>query len=109
MNYRALKFKLRMKTWPLRVALMSLSWLPVWWVRKTVPPLYRSWSPASTIRRLTDTVDLQEKQYQSAMRGWRKTTKELEVAQRELFRLSTTPEQQTWLKETMGIDLEHSK
>jgi len=97
-------FKLRMKTWPIRVVVMNLSWLPIWWMRKYAGRELR-WTPTATLRWMRGRIDTLEIQNKRCYEGWRETEKKLEQKSMEELNRITNSRQKAIIKDAFGIDL----
>lgn len=102
-------FNLRMRTWPARVWLANLSWLPFWWIRKSVPKMQLTWTPAATIRSMAKRLDYLEKKNAEYLKRWGETEKELRAEKMSRAADGMSPEQKQWAKDVMGVKFNGSE
>jgi hypothetical protein len=103
---RRLLFELRMKTWPLRTAIMNISWIPLWWLRKYVPKTSLSWTPAATIRQMAKTIERLEQNNKDTFAGWRRTEDEFREYRRKIASETFSPEAKAIAKDMFGVDFD---
>ncbi len=97
--------RLRTKTWGVRIFIMNLSWLPLWWLKKHIPKDEISWTPAATIRGLVKRVEFEKRHYDSLMKSFTITEKEFALYRKAHFSKITNDHQKKILKDSFGIDL----
>ncbi len=88
---------------------MNLSWLPLWWLRKYVPPVELSWTPAETIRQLSKAVKRLEAHNEELYREWHKCETELRAERMARVADQMSPEQKQWAQEVMGVKFRGSE
>ena len=98
-----LKFNLRMKTWPARVWLMNLSWLPLWWLKKLPHPIHRRWTPAALIRHLCQRNEYLEAKNTEYLKKWGECEMALRAERMARMADKMTPEQKEWSQTVMGV------
>lgn len=109
MKLTKLLFDLRMKTWPARVWLVNLSWLPLWWLRKFVPPAQLTWTPAATIRTMAKRLQYLEAKNAEYLERWGETETALRAERMARLSDQMTSDQKEWSERVMGVKFRGSE
>lgn len=98
--------RLRTRTWPLRVAFMNLSWVPLWWMRKYVPKDQLSWTPAATFRGMAKHIRSQDETIERTFKGWRRTEEEFREYKMRHLSEQMSDDQKEFVKRVFGVEVE---
>lgn len=96
-------FDLRMKLWPAWVWFHNLSWVPLWWLRKYVPRMQLTWTPAATIRAMGKRLEYLEAKNQEYLARWGETERTLRAERMARAADGMSPEQKEVIQRAWGV------